>query len=201
MTEIKRGPAGDLYLVVSWLGFLWLVFAIDLALRYSANIWIANWLGLQPRKVDGLLGIITSHALHANFAHIIANSISLLILGWLCCRFSRTLTATAVAYSMLTAGIFTWCFGSWNQPGVHVGASGVIFGLIGFLIANGIFRRGCAPIVIGVLVLLLYGGALLGALPPPEDANGKPQPISWEMHLGGLVGGIMASWHLRKERA
>jgi membrane associated rhomboid family serine protease len=201
MTSIKRGPAGDLYLVVSWLSFLWVVFIVDFVLQLTCKIWITNLFGLKPRTTDGLLGIITAHAFHANFAHIIANSISLLLLGWLCCRYSRGLTAAAVGYSMFTAGLFTWCFGSWNTPGaVHIGASGIIFGLIGWLIANGIFRRGFASIVIGLLVLFLYGGALPGALPPTTDEHGKIAAISWEMHLGGLIGGIMASWHLRKEK-
>jgi membrane associated rhomboid family serine protease len=202
MSEVKRGPAGDLYVVVSWLSFLWLVFIVDIVLRARSHIWIANWLGLRPREIDGLIGIITSHMLHANVAHIVANSVSLLLLGWVSCGYSRTLTGVAVGYSMVTAGIFTWCFGSWATPGaVHVGASGIIFGLIGWLIANGIFRRGCFPLFLGLVVFVLYGGALWGALPPPEDGNGKVAPISWEMHLGGLIGGIMASWHLRKEKA
>jgi membrane associated rhomboid family serine protease len=201
MTEIKRGPASDLSVVVSWLGFLWCIFILDTILRSVFGIWLANWGGLKPREIDGLVGIITAHALHANLPHILANSFSLLILGWVSCGYSRSLTGVAVIYSMLFAGIFTWCFGSWNHPGaVHVGASSIVFGLIGWLVANGIFRRGCLPLILGFLIFLLYGGALIGALPPPPDENGQVAPISWEMHLGGLFGGIMASWHLRKER-
>ncbi len=202
MSAVKREPVGNLYLVVSWLSFLWVVFIVDVVLRATSNIWIANWLGLRPRDMDGLVGIVTAHMLHANLAHIVANSVSLLILGWVACGYSRTLTAAAVGYSMLIAGLFTWCVGSWSTPGaVHVGASGIIFGLIGWLIANGIFRRGWFPLFLGVIILILYGGALFGVLPPQVDEKGNVAPISWEMHLGGLIGGIMASWHLRKTKA
>jgi membrane associated rhomboid family serine protease len=198
MPGVRRGPAGDLSLVVGWLAFVWVIFAIDIVLRTVADIWIAQWLGLRPREAEGLVGIVTAHFLHANLAHIAANSFGLLLLGWVSCGFSRTLTAAAVGYSMLIAGTLTWCFGSWSSPGtVHVGASGVIFGLIGWLLANGLFRRGCLPIFIGLLVLVLYGGALPGVLP---SAGAQVAQISWEMHLGGFVGGVMASWHLRKER-
>jgi membrane associated rhomboid family serine protease len=202
MSGVKPGPVGDLYLVVGWLSFLWVIFIVDVVLRMTSGIWIAHWLGLRPRNFDGLVGIVTSHLLHANLSHIVANSVSLLILGWVACGYSRALTSAAVGYSMLIAGLFTWCFGSLSAPGaVHVGASGIIFGLIGWLIANGIFRRGWFPLFLGIIILVLYGGALLGVLPPQVDENGKVAPISWEMHLGGLVGGIMASWHLRKTKA
>ena len=100
---------------------------------------------------------------------------------------------------MLLAGGLTWCFGSWSQPGtVHVGASGVIFGLIGWLAANGIFRRDWSSMFLGILVLFLYGGAIPGILP---SADAKVAQVSWEMHLGGFIGGVLASWHMRKEKA
>ena len=199
MAGIKRGPAGDLTLVVGWLAVLWAIFIVDMILRTVLGIWIANWFGLRPRETDGLLGIITSHFLHANLAHIMANSIGLLILGFVSCKYSRSLTAVAIGYSMLLAGVLTWCFGSWSHPGtVHVGASGVIFGLIGWLAANGIFRRGWSSLILGILVLFLYGGAIPGMLPSADE---KVAQVSWEMHLGGFLGGVLASWHLRKEKA
>ena len=199
MAGVKRGPAGDLSLVVGWLALLWLIFAVDMVLRTVFGIWIAAWLGLRPRQVDGLIGIITSHFLHANLAHIAANSVGLLLLGWFSCKYSRSLTAVAILYSMIIAGSLTWCFGSWSNPGtVHIGASGVIFGLIGWLVANGLFRREWSSFFLSLLVLLLYGGAIPGILPSTE---GKVAQVSWEMHLGGFIGGVLASWHLRKQKA
>lgn len=199
MAGVKRGPVGDLYLVVGWLALLWAIFLVDIVLRAVFGIWIANWLGLRPREIDGLIGIVTSHFLHANFAHITANSVGLLLLGWFSCKYSRSLTAVAILYSMLIAGTLTWFVGSWSHPGtVHVGASGVIFGLIGWMVANGLFRREWGAFFLSLVVLLLYGGAIPGVLP---SAEAKVAQVSWEMHLGGFIGGVLASWHLRKTKA
>jgi len=199
MSGVKRGPVGDLYLVVGWLALLWAIFIVDMVLRAVFDIWIAAWLGLLPRSRDGLLGILTAHLLHANVTHIAMNSLGLFILGWASCHYSRSLTALAVLYSMLCAGMLTWLIGSMNGPvAVHIGASGVVFGLIGWLMANGIFRRDWRAIVITVLVVVLYGGALVGALPSNDPALAQ---ISWEMHLGGFIGGVLASWHLRRAKA
>lgn len=196
----KRGPASDLSVVVSWLALLWVVFVVDVALRVFADLWIAEWLGLRPGRIDGLPGIVTAHLLHATPAHLIANSVGLLVLGWLACANSRTLTALAVLYSALSAGIFTWCSGL-AQPSivVHVGASGIAFGLVGFLLANALFRRGCLPIFLGVLVFVLFAGSLIAMFPPAEGAT--VQAVSWQMHLGGFIGGVIASWQLRRRTA
>ena len=72
---------------------------------------------------------------------------------------------------------------------------GFRFGLVGFLLANGLIRRGCLPLVIAFAVFVIYGGALIGMVPGMAGAH-----ISWQMHLGGFIGGLCASWHLRNER-
>jgi membrane associated rhomboid family serine protease len=196
----KRGPASDLSVVVGWLALLWAAFAIDVALRAYAGIWIAEWLGLRPGRVDGLAGIVTAHLLHATPAHLIANSVGLLVLGWLACKTSRRLAALAVLYSALCAGVFTWCSGLVQRiDAVHIGASGIAFGLLGFLLANALFRRGILPVLLGVLVFLLFAGSLVAMFPPADGGN--VQAVSWQMHLGGFIGGVIASWQLRRTRA
>ncbi len=196
----KRGPASDLSLVVSWLALLWVIFAVDIALRAFANIWIAEWLGLRPGRLDGLAGIVTAHLLHATPAHLIANSAGLLVLGWFACAISRTLTLLAVVYSALCAGIFTWCSGLVHPTDVvHVGASGIAFGLIGFLLANALFRRGCLPVFLGVLAFALFASSLVMMFPQKEGES--VQAVSWQMHLGGFIGGVIASWQLRRRTA
>lgn len=198
MTETRTGPVRDLSTVVSWLAVLWAIFVIDIVLRYTIDFHLADHLGLRPRDTHNFQGIIFAHLLHANFAHLLANTVGLGIVGWLACRYSRSLTAIAIIESMLVAGIFTWVFGSWGDPRplVHVGASGVIFGLIGFLLANAIFRFDFVAILVGILVGWLFWGSLPGILPVEQ---GGP-PISWEMHLGGFVGGIIASWTNRSRK-
>jgi membrane associated rhomboid family serine protease len=199
MAGVRRGPVGDLSLVVGWLAVLWAIFIVDIVLRTVSGIWIAVWLGLLPRSTDSLPGILTAHLLHANLTHIAMNSLGLLILGWASCHYSRSLTALAVLYSMLGAGLLTWLIGSWSGPvAIHIGASGVLFGLIGWLMANGIFRRDWRALVFAVLVVVLYGSALASALPSNDPSLAQ---VSWEMHLGGFIGGVLASWHLRKTKA
>lgn len=196
----KRGPASDLSVVLSWLALLWAVFALDVTLRTTSGIWIAEWLGLRPGRVAGLPGIVTAHLLHAHLAHLITNSVALLLLGLLSCRISRTLSGLAMLYSALIGGVLTWCSGLFQETdAVHVGASGVAFGLIGFLLANALFRRGCLPVLIGVLVLALFAGSLTTMFPPRPDE--VVLPISWQLHLGGFIGGVIASWQLRRRTA
>jgi membrane associated rhomboid family serine protease len=190
MSDGKRGPASDLILVASWLAVLWAIFAADVALHF----WLAGHLGLRPRHLTGLPGIVCSHFLHGDPYHIASNSIGLLVLGWVACGYSRKLTGLALVYAGLISGIFTWCVASPDT--VHIGASGLIFGLIGFLLANGLFRRGCLPLFLALLVLALFAGALPYMLPD----SGNQRMISWQMHLGGFVGGVIASWQLRRQR-
>lgn len=198
MAGVRRGPVGDLIVVVNWLALLWAIFIVDVILRIF-DVWLAQWGGLLPRSGAGSVGILTAHFLHANVAHIAMNSLGLLILGWFSCRYSRRLTGLAVLASMLGAGCLTWVIGSWSGPvAVHIGASGVVFGLIGWLMANGVFRRDWRAVVMTVLVVVLYGGALTGAM-PSRDA--EVAQISWEMHLGGFLGGVVASWNLRNRKA
>jgi membrane associated rhomboid family serine protease len=195
----RREPASDFQIVASWLVLLWAIFLIDIVLRVKFHYQLAEVFGLRPRETSGLIGIVTAHFLHANAAHLIANSVALFLLGLVSCGYGRKLTAIAIAYAMLGSGILAWCIGSWHapQPTIHLGASGVIFGLIGFLMANGIFRRGLFALLLAVLVVLLYSGALVAMF--PQEAGGPP--VSWEMHLGGFIGGVAASWHQRKRPA
>ena len=200
MAAAKRGPASDLRLVVGWLALLWAIFIVQVALWNLDGYDLAGTFGLRPRTARGLIGILTAHFLHGSFAHLAANSVGLLILGWASCGYSRALTGAAVGYAMLCSGAFAWCFGSWGEPGeVHIGASGVIFGLMGFLLANGLFRRDLLAIFLGLVTLALFGAGLSAALPPTLTHTPAHQ-VSWEMHCGGFLGGILASWQYRRAR-
>lgn len=140
--------------------------------------------GIRPRVIDGLWGIIFCPFLHAGFPHLIANTISFLSLGYLTMAqrtsdfWSVTLTAA------LTSGLGIWIFGA---PGsLHIGASGVIFGYLGFLIFRGLFKRRLSTIFLSLFVAFFYGGLLWGVLPGHRG-------VSWEGHLFGLLGGIQAA--------
>jgi membrane associated rhomboid family serine protease len=147
--------------------------------------------GIQPRNVDGLDGILFAPVLHANFAHLYANSIPLILLGTfvLAAGMRRFLWSTGLI--MLVGGLGVWIVGATGT--VHVGASGVIFGYLGLLLTRGIVERSWWNIAVGLLIGLLYWWQLFGILPGQE-------PISWEGHLFGFIGGVLAAILFRRRR-
>jgi len=146
--------------------------------------------GIVPRTEIGLRGILFAPFIHGSVAHLVANSISLLVLGWLVLAFAgRRRFWWISAASALGAGLCAWTFGA---PGsVHIGASGVIFGYLGYLMLSGWFARRVMPILVSLGVTALWGGMVLGVLPGQVG-------ISWQAHLGGLIGGVWAARWLHR---
>lgn len=196
MPAASSTRSSSLAIVASWLAFLWLVFVVDVILRAAHVIDLAMVIGLRPRTKDGLWGIAGSHVLHANLEHIVSNSVGLLVLGLTSCWYSQRLTAWAVFYAALCSGTLTWLIAPAGS--VHIGASGVLFGLVGFLVFNGLFRRSWGAFFLALLIGVLASGIVPGMLPTAENAA---RLISWQMHLGGFIGGALASWQLRREKA
>ena len=149
--------------------------------------------GIRPLEVDGLWGILWAPLLHANWAHLAANTVPALVLGFLVslAGMARFVYATAIVW--ILGGFGTWLIGNLGAPyGVetnHIGASGLIFGWLTFLIVFGFFTRHAWQIVVGVLVFLIYGGVLWGALPGTYG-------VSWQGHLCGGVAGVVAAYVL-----
>jgi membrane associated rhomboid family serine protease len=140
--------------------------------------------GIWPRQSRGLTGILFAPLLHGGFRHLISNTVPFLVLGWLIMAkdWSEWLVVSIVV--ALISGAGTWIFGA---NGVHIGASGVIFGYFGFLLARAFFERTAGSFLVALLVLALFGGMIWGILPIRVG-------ISWEGHLFGLIGGIVAAW-------
>jgi len=205
-----KTPNPGLSAVLAWIALLWLIYGCDVLLtqelhpNYSSGPWTAGYLivnlGITPLTLHGLFCIPTAPFLHANLKHLAANSLGLLILGWLSCRYSPRLTMVAVGESIVGGGLLAWALG---DPGsCHIGASGVIFGLIGFLLGNALFRFEFLSLTIGIVTALLFAAVLPQALPEHVLGgvhHGAEQPVSWQMHLGGLIGGLSASWHSRAQ--
>ena len=141
--------------------------------------------GVRPREVDGLDGIVFAPLLHAGWQHLEANTLPLLVFGFLIllAGVPRWLSVTAVVW--LVGGVGTWLTG---QPhSVHLGASVLAFGWLAYLLVRGVFSRRPGQVLLGVLLLFLYGGLLWGVLP---NSTG----VSWQGHLFGAVGGALAAW-------
>ena len=173
---------------------------IRFALTAVAIIWAIHLLngflpvdlrsfGLRPRRIDGLWGIIASPFLHANFAHLIANTGALFVLLIVSLSYNRLLTINALWIIILIGGGLVWLAGSENS--IHIGASGVIFGLIGFLMFIGIFRREWGALVLSIVIFFLYGGALLSLLAVVPG-------VSWTGHLFGFISGVLAARWTRR---
>lgn len=140
--------------------------------------------GLRPRSIGGLIGIPLMPFLHGSWGHLISNTIPLAILLLLLAG-SRANSMMIVIGLVLGGGSLLWLFGRSNT---HVGASGLVYGLIAYLVASGFLERRVVPLLVAILVLFLYGGTMLGGVLPSMDSH-----ISWEGHLmGAIAGGLIA---------
>jgi len=179
MTKYFGSPAAFYFLLI-----IWAVFLIDLFIPGFSF----NQLGIRPRSIDGLLGIAISPFLHGGIFHIISNSLPLIILPILV-RFSvgKEHVLTVMILGALGSGIGTWVFGS---NGVVVGASGVVYSLIGYLFARAYFSPSLRTWACALVSFILYSGSLISFF------HFMPY-ISWAAHFWGFVAGIAAAglWH------
>jgi membrane associated rhomboid family serine protease len=175
----RLGPLGP---PVTLLAVMWALELLDVLLR--------GWLdsaGIRPRDVDGLIGVLLAPFLHADLRHLLANTLPLLVLGTLVAVESRGLFWRVTAAVAVLGGLGTWLIAA---PGtVTIGASGLVFGYLGYLLVVGIRTRHWRDLLVGGLVLVAYGGLLAGALPWAVDGN-----VSWEAHLCGAVAGGLTAW-------
>lgn len=148
--------------------------------------------GVRPREAEGLDGIAFAPLLHSGWDHLFANTVPLLLFGFLIllAGVARWLAVTAVVW--LVGGVGVWLTGA--DQTVHLGASVLAFGWLVYLLLRGVFSRSVGQILVGVVLLFLYGGVLWGVLP------GQPG-VSWQGHLFGALGGAWAAWWLgRRDR-
>lgn len=169
--------------------FLVLIWAVQ-AFNWLISQGLNPVLGLSPRSITGLIGIPFMPFLHGSWGHLIANSAPLAVLGGvgLLVAPQRFLTATAII--IVTSGIAVWVFA---RNGTVVGASGMIFGWFGYLVAAGILNRSASAILGAAIALVFYGGMIWSVLPQRPG-------VSWEAHLFGALAGAGTAWLLRVRR-
>ena len=170
--SIKR----DLVGVAIFIGVIWIVFALDIFLPLER-------LGLVPRTWEGLSGIIAMPFLHGDFKHLLGNSIPLAVTMMLLAG-SRANSSAIVAIIALLSGIGLWLFG---RTALHIGASGLVFGLIAFHVFAGIFEKRLQSVVLSVVVGLLYASTILQGIVPFQRG------VSWEGHLIGAITGAFVA--------
>lgn len=141
-------------------------------------------LGIRPRSMDGLSGVIAAPFLHGTLSHLSANSVPLLALGGLLLLADAKRFLSATLWAALGSGLVAWLLGP--SGSVHIGASGIVFGYLGFLLSRGWFTRRLGLIALSLAVTAVWGGLVLGVL--PGEAG-----VSWQSHVGGLLGGVWAA--------
>jgi len=145
------------------------------------------YLGIFPRRIQGLPGILFAPLLHANFNHLFFNSIPLLVLSnFLLVNGLRYFLIVTLAITLLS-GFLIWCFA---KPGLHIGASALITGYWGLLVTD-IFKQGTlTSVILGMISLYYFAGIFLGIFPGKKG-------VSWEGHLFGLIAGIAVSYWMK----
>ncbi|MBX2868206.1 MAG: rhomboid family intramembrane serine protease [Acidiferrobacterales bacterium] len=176
-TSLKREFIG----IAVFVAVIWVVFILDRFLPLER-------FALFPRQLSGLPGILFSPFLHKDLSHIMANSVPLITLLALLAG-SRANSARTVTFLILASGALLWAFGR-SVP--VIGASGLVFALIGFLIASGFFEKRPLAILVGLFVGFSYGGTLFFGILPGQSG------ISWDGHLFGAVGGVVCAWFLAR---
>ena len=185
---------------------------IKLPLAFLAVIWgvhlvqfIMGWklgyLGIYPRELFGAKGILLAPLIHADFKHLINNSIPLFVLSSIILFFFPRVALKSFVRIYFFTGLMVWLIGNFFFCGLeyghrcnsfHIGASGVVYGLATFIMGTGIFRRNIKSIVLALIVLFYYSGMFMGILP-------KEEGISWESHLYGGIIGLLVAWYYRND--
>jgi membrane associated rhomboid family serine protease len=175
--RLKRQAA----LLVALVILTWVVAIVDqLFLASDLHRW-----GIRPRSVEGLRGIVLAPFLHGDLAHVAANTMPFLVLGWLVLLRGLGEFLKVTLFTVALSGLVVWLIG--RSSTVHVGASSLIFGYLGYLMLRGYFDRSAFSVVVSVLVGLGYGGLIWGLLPTAQEH-------SWEGHLGGFLAGAGCAW-------
>jgi len=180
------------------LTFVALLYLIEIVDQLTGHALDRN--GIRPLETDGLSGIVFAPLLHADWAHLLANTVPALVLGFLVTLTGMARFVWATAIIWIVGGLGTWLIGDIGGCRLetnHIGASGLIFGWLAFLLVFGWLTRHPWQIVTGLAVLFVYGGILWGAVPVLDRCGG----VSWQGHLCGAVAGLLAAyWLSRPER-
>lgn len=163
---------------------MWALELVDTLLRGTLDL-----LGIRPRDPDTIWSILTAPWLHVGWDHLISNSIPFFVLGFFILSSSWREWIGATVGAVLVGGLTVWLISPSNS--LTLGASGIIFGWFGYLLVRGLLTGAAKQIIISVVVALLYGSIIFGVLPSDDGT-------SWQGHLGGLVGGVLAAFVMHR---
>jgi membrane associated rhomboid family serine protease len=176
---LPRAPIRSALFMLVLTAGLYVIEAVDIV---SGGALDRNY-GIEPLQVDGLDGVLFAPLLHGNWAHLIGNTVPFLVLGFLAMAGGIRQFVVVTATIWVLGGLGVWLTGG---NGIHIGASGLIFGWLVFLLTRGFFARSGLQILLAVGLFFVWGGILFGVLP------GQPG-ISWQAHLFGALAGLLAA--------
>ncbi|MFC9504884.1 rhomboid family intramembrane serine protease [Streptomyces sp. NPDC057002] len=172
-------------LMLAWVALLWLLEVVDVATGHALD-----GFGVTPREPSELIDVVPSAFIHFGFAHLVANTVPLLVLGFLAALSGLRRFLLVAALIILVDGLGVWLI---SPPHTNTaGASGLIFGLFGFLLVTGFLERRPLGILTGILIAAIWGGSILTGLAPTQSG------VSWQGHLLGLLAGVAAAFAFRR---
>ena len=183
----KRLLVASTIIPIILVALMWLVKIIETVFHLDFS-----FLGVKPVSPEGIPGIILFHFIHGDWEHLFANTFPMLVLGTSLYYFYRPLANKILLILIFSVGLLTWCGA---RSGVHIGASGLVYGLTFFLMLSGFIRRNKRLIIISLVVVFLYGSLVWGLYPKYAIENN----ISWEGHLSGFVMGIVLAFFYKGE--
>lgn len=187
LVNVSRPMRRQLLILGGFVLLIWLVEVADW-LIFKGSL---DNLGVQPRTLVGLRGVLLMPFLHGGLGHLIANTIPFLVLGALIMLGGVSSFFSISAIIILVSGVGVWVLGSADS--VHLGASGLVFGFFGFLVTRAYFERSPGSILLALFAIVFYGGIIWGILPLQTG-------VSWLAHLFGFIGGVLAAYLLSKRR-
>lgn len=183
----KKSTAQEIKTLLTVVGIFWIVEIIDFVV-FKGKL---DRFGIQPHSLIGLRGIIFAPFLHGGFGHLIANTIPFLTLGWLTMIQETSDFYIVSIVTAIVGGLGVWFFG--GAGSIHIGASILIYGYLGFLLLRGYFQKNIPSILLSIVVFILYGGLIFGVFPSQVG-------VSWQGHLFGFLGGAVAAFAIAKEK-
>ncbi|MCT9082581.1 rhomboid family intramembrane serine protease [Streptomyces fulvoviolaceus] len=188
-TELERSRGDRVKvaagLMVGWVALLWLLEVVDVISGHALD-----GLGITPRTPSELVDVVPAAFLHFGFAHVAANTVPLLVMGFLAALGGLRRFAAVCALIIVADGLGVWLIAPAHTN--TAGASGLIFGLFGFLLVSGFVERRPLGVLVGLLVGAVWGGSILAGLAPTQTG------VSWQAHLVGLVSGVAAAFWFRR---
>ena len=173
----------SIYFTLAFVALIWAVKIIEFTFDYNFGEY-----GILPRTLSGSVGIFTAPLIHGDVYHLVSNTLPILILGIGVFYFYEKIAPWVVLLIYLITGFWVWIAA---RDAYHIGASGIVYGLLTFLLFSGFFRRDSGTLAISFIVLFLYGGTFLSGMVPVDSG------ISWESHLMGAISGVFCAIYFR----